>query len=145
MPGKERHLIRTILRNFVDSITPNNRKPKLIGEDYYGTKYYEMQNAVNTSKQKPARYFEPVNKNDFEQNVPAEWEAWLRFRRKEPPTVEEVEANYKLQLLKKERAAQLEATYSEKKQLDVPAKDDEKSFPVYEEYKNFGKDYKVKY
>lgn len=145
MPGKERHLLRTIFRNFIDSITPNIRKPKLVGEDYYGTKYYEMANARNTSRQKPARYFEPVNKDDFEQEMPAEWEAWLRFRRKDPPTVEEVEANYKLQMLKKEKAAQLEETYSATKKLDVPAKEDEKSFPVYEEYKNFGKDYKVKY
>lgn len=117
----------------------------MVGEDYYGTKYYEKQNAVSTSRQKPARFFVPVNKDDFEQEMPAEWEAWLRFRRKEPPTAEEVDKNYKLQMLVKERAAQLKETYSATKQLDVPAKSDEKSFPVYEEYKNFGKDYKVKY
>ncbi|XP_076759172.1 NADH dehydrogenase [ubiquinone] 1 alpha subcomplex assembly factor 2 [Xylocopa sonorina] len=148
MSGKERGLFRMIFKSFISSLKPRIGQTKLIGEDYYGTKYYETQKAGNSSRQLSARFFVPVNKTDFEQEIPAEWEAWLRRRRKDPPTPEEIEKNYQLQMLKKQNAAQLEAKYSSKKsdETQLPAaKQPYESFPVYEEYKNDGRDYKVKY
>lgn len=126
---------------------PNTRrKPKLIGKDYYGTKYFEI--PPGSVRNTPSRYFEPVNENAFDQEVPAEWEAWLRHRRKEPPTQQELEANYKLQLTKKENAAKIAAQHSKDKPDDAvqPAKSKGSlSFPIYEEYKKNGTDYKIKY
>lgn len=138
MSGKERGLLRIILKNFIASF--KSTRHKLIGEDYYGTRYYEIENPRSTRKNSP-RYFVPVNKNDDTQEVPAEWEAWLRYRRKDPPTREEVEQNYQLQMIKKRNAAEIKAKYAPKQTSEGK----HTSFPIYEEYKNCGQDYKIKY
>lgn len=39
------------------------------------------------------RWFVPLNETRFDQEIPVEWEAWLRYRRSEPPMPEEIEAN----------------------------------------------------
>ncbi|XP_015185103.1 PREDICTED: mimitin, mitochondrial [Polistes dominula] len=137
MSGRQRGVFRMIFRDFLASIKPTFNRPKLMGEDYYGTKYYEV--AVNaTSKKKlPSRYFKSIN-DDFEQEIPAEWEAWLRYRRKEPPTYEEIVENYKIAMIKKTNAAKIEAAYKEQKSLNEPEipieERGQRSFPVYEEY-----------
>jgi len=79
------------------------------------------------------RWFDPATKEDFQQEVPAEWEAWLRHRRNEPPTEDEIKASYALMLLKKKNAAALEA----KTPSGAPTKPSKgmESFPQYgEEY-----------
>lgn len=81
MSGKQRGVLQLIWKHFTASITPKFTQKKLIGEDFYGTKYYEVPVASNSSRKKPSRYFIPVNKDNFEQELPAEWEAWLRYRR----------------------------------------------------------------
>ncbi|XP_076240746.1 NADH dehydrogenase [ubiquinone] 1 alpha subcomplex assembly factor 2 [Calliopsis andreniformis] len=147
MSGKQRGVFQLIWKHFVASVTPSFKQHKLIGEDFFGTKYYEIPVAKTFMKKRPSRYFVPVNKNDFEQELPAEWEAWLRYRRINPPTNEEVEMNYRIAMNKKQNAAKLEATYSSKKvdmpQL-LPERKGQQSFPTYEEYKNDGIDYKIK-
>lgn len=79
-----------IFKEFVRSITPKSIKHKCVGIDYNGTKYFEITQEIKSIHKKPNRYFIPVNKEDFEQEMPAEWEAWLRGRRKLPPTENEV-------------------------------------------------------
>ncbi|XP_012146842.2 NADH dehydrogenase [ubiquinone] 1 alpha subcomplex assembly factor 2 [Megachile rotundata] len=147
MSGRERGLFRLIWKNFVASVTSKSKKSSLIGEDYYGTKYYEVSNKTD-SFNRPSRYFVPVNKDDHEQEIPAEWEAWLRNRRKDPPTEKELEESYQLAMLKKENAAKIEAKFSaarlEASNLPTVKKGYE-SFPQYEEYKNHGENYKIKY
>ncbi|KAK2578812.1 hypothetical protein KPH14_012031 [Odynerus spinipes] len=107
MSGKQRGLFRMIFRDFLASITPSFTRRKLMGEDYFGTKYYEVPISATSRHKRPSRYFQSVN-NDFEQEIPAEWEAWLRHRRKEPPTFEEIEASYKLAAIKKLKGAAIE-------------------------------------
>ncbi|XP_024875101.1 NADH dehydrogenase [ubiquinone] 1 alpha subcomplex assembly factor 2 [Temnothorax curvispinosus] len=149
--AKERGVMKMLWNSFVSSLKPRFARRKLIGEDYYGTKYYEEEIRYSARK-RPPRYFVPVNKEDFEQERPGEWEAWLRYRRKEPPTREEIETNYQLAMTKKENAARLlqenrpksEDTRdlpvtSSTTQADVPG-----NFPVYKDYKDFGQDYKPK-
>ncbi|KOC59192.1 Mimitin, mitochondrial [Habropoda laboriosa] len=147
MPGKERSLFKMIFTSFINSLKPNIfRRPKLMGEDYYGTKYYEIPPSENVSRKYSARYFEPTNKTDFEQQLPAEWEAWLRHRRKHPPTKEEIERNYEMQLIKKENAEKIKAKYLSDKLEDtklLTQNTKETSFQTFEEYKNPGKDYKI--
>lgn len=41
MARRERSVLGMILRDFISSITSTPGKPKLMGEDFYGTKYYE--------------------------------------------------------------------------------------------------------
>lgn len=45
------------------------------------------------SESRHKRWFQPLNEENFDQPVPVEWEAWLRFRRVEPPSPEEIEIN----------------------------------------------------
>ncbi|KZC10508.1 hypothetical protein WN55_01945 [Dufourea novaeangliae] len=112
MSGKERGVMKLIWKHFVASLKPNFNRPKLIGTDYF---------------------------DDHEQEIPAEWESWLRYRRTEPPTIEEIETNYQIAKLKKENAAKIAAKFanskSETPQL-LNAKKGQQSFPTYEEYKN---------
>lgn len=133
-----------IWKNFVASFKFPERA-KLIGEDYYGTKYYEK---PNPSGRKSARYFVPVTKENHEQEMPAEWESWLRFRRREPPTQEEVEKNYQIAMQKKRNAKMLEGKYLNSGSTEVSKAPVEKhgfeSFPSYEEYQKNGRDYKIK-
>lgn len=147
--AKERGIFKLIWKNFIASLKPQYFRRKLVGEDFYGTKYYEEE-IRNSSRTRPPRYFVPVNKNDFEQEKPAEWESWLRYRRKDPPTREEIEANYKLAMSKKQNAAKLLENSETESNKNLPASSSvsqsatSKSFPVYEDYKNFGSDYKPK-
>ncbi|XP_072766761.1 NADH dehydrogenase [ubiquinone] 1 alpha subcomplex assembly factor 2 [Anoplolepis gracilipes] len=149
--AKERGVIKMIWNSFISSLKPRFTRRKLMGEDYYGTKYYE-QDIRNSSRPRPPRYFVPVNKDDFEQEIPAEWEAWLRYRRKDPPTQEEIEANYQLAMTKKENAAKLlEKNYSKNEaskdlpvQPSVSQTTNPGSFPVYEDYKSHGSNYEPK-
>ena len=147
MARKERGIFRMILRDFLASIQPQFARPKLIGEDFHGTKYYEVAPRKGSSK-KPSRYFEPVNKEDFTQELPAEWESWLRYRRREPPTKDEVQKNYEMILLKRKNAAEIEKTYEVKEEIKYLAPKTNShipgGYPVYEEYKEFGIDYKNK-
>ncbi|XP_014472261.1 PREDICTED: mimitin, mitochondrial [Dinoponera quadriceps] len=142
--AKERGVFKILWNSIVSSLKPRFSRRKLIGEDYYGTKYYE-QEIRSSSRTKPPRFFEPVNKDDFMQELPAEWEAWLRYRRKEPPTKEEVEANYQLAMTKKKNAAELMEKYSQSKELSAPPQPvTPGNFPSYEDYKNSNNIYKPK-
>lgn len=90
MAKRERGLFRIIFNEFLRSITPKIPKHTCVGEDYLGTKYYEIERIKTSIRNKPNRYFVPKDKENFEQEIPAEWEAWLRQRRKVAPTTNEV-------------------------------------------------------
>ncbi|XP_011882387.1 PREDICTED: mimitin, mitochondrial [Vollenhovia emeryi] len=148
--AKERGVMRVLWNSFVSSFKPRFARRKLMGEDYYGTKYYEEEIRYSARK-RPPRYFVPVNKEDFEQALPAEWEAWLRYRRKEPPTREEIDANYRLAVTKKENAARLTEENRPRSEDtgNLPATSSTQSetpgnFPIYEDYQSFGSNYKPK-
>ncbi|XP_011686671.1 PREDICTED: mimitin, mitochondrial [Wasmannia auropunctata] len=147
--AKERGVMQILWKTFLSAMKPRFARRKLMGEDYYGTRYYEEEIRYSARK-RPPRYFVPVNKDDFEQELPAEWEAWLRYRRKEPPTREEVEANYQVAQAKKENAAKLTAgsrsESGDAKSLPAPSASQTTSgnFPIYEDYKEFGSGYKPK-
>lgn len=141
MSKNERGIFQQIFKHFIASLRINQHK--LIGEDYYGTKYYEIQ---KSSSSRNPRYFVPLNKDNYEQELPVEWEAWLRYRRKVPPSKEEIEKNYKLKMIKKQNSAQIEAKFSNNKSQESTLCNKEyTSFPVYNEYKNHGQDYNIKY
>jgi NADH dehydrogenase [ubiquinone] 1 alpha subcomplex assembly factor 2 len=89
MAKRERGLFRMIFTNFIKSITPNSSKTICVGTDHFGTKYFEHINSKSEYK-RSRRYFVPIDKTNFEQDLPCEWESWLRHRRADPPTNEEV-------------------------------------------------------
>ncbi|XP_039952550.1 NADH dehydrogenase [ubiquinone] 1 alpha subcomplex assembly factor 2 [Bactrocera neohumeralis] len=132
-----RDLIKIIINNFVNSLRPRQIKGNFIGEDYFGNKYYEIPANPSIGKRKPSRYFVPTDKEAFDQELTAEWEAWLRGRRNEPPTREELVRNLSIMEMKQRNAAELEATYGAKDdtgQLLPKEKETIGTFPKYNEY-----------
>lgn len=101
-----------------------------MGKDYFGNKYFEIPANPSIGKRKASRWFDPPKKDDFMQEMPAEWEAWLRGRRKEPPSEEEVMKNLAIMQIKKKNAIAVEA----KAGKVVPMKKGIETFPRRDEY-----------
>lgn len=53
----------------------------VLGKDYIGNQYYEIPADPSVGKRKASRWYDPPKELDFEDQIPAEWEAWLRMRR----------------------------------------------------------------
>ena len=133
MAGPTRSIWGRALRNFLDSFKPRSAKPELMGEDRLGNKYYEAKATSASYRTKPHRYYLPHSgEEDFMQELPAEWESWLRGRRKVPPTPEELAKNYEIMMLTKENAKRLDAEREGSKLLDAPTNPKGfESFPQY--------------
>lgn len=119
--------------NFVNSLRPRQTKGNLMGEDYMFTKYYEIPANPKIGKRNPSRWFVPIEKDNFEQELPAEWEAWLRGRRKEVPNTEEVLKNLGIMQIKKINAKKVAIEnpfVHEESELPAPTS----KFPVLKDY-----------
>ncbi|XP_044762995.1 NADH dehydrogenase [ubiquinone] 1 alpha subcomplex assembly factor 2 [Coccinella septempunctata] len=127
-PGRRVWMI--VLKNFIDSFKPRQLRGTLKGTDYMGNKYFEIPKSSN--KQRNSRWFQPTEKDNFTQEVPAEWEAWLRGRRREPPTEEEVLKNLAVMKLKQKNAVAVEAKAGKK----TPMQKGIETFPSYSEYES---------
>lgn len=119
-----------VIRNFLNSIKPRQFRGNLMGKDYFGNKYFEIPANPSIGKRKASRWFDPPKKDDFMQEMPAEWEAWLRGRRKEPPSEEEVMKNLAIMQIKKKNAIAVEAKAGKM----VPMKKGIETFPRRDEY-----------
>lgn len=157
MSSNGRPLMKILFQNFINSFRPRQIKGNLIGEDYFGNKFYEIPKDLAKGKNKRSRWFEPaVDKEDHEQEMAAEWESWLRGRRwvkvqlvifelwcnfeafrKEPPTDQELMKNLAIMQLKKKNAAALEDKFAVKQDHAALRKDEtgqKASFPQYTDY-----------
>ncbi|XP_014356537.2 uncharacterized protein LOC106709282 [Papilio machaon] len=133
--GPHRHLWRIVFQNFINSLKPRPIRGNNMGKDFSGNIYYEIPADPSRGKRKPSRWYDPPKGNDFEDPIPAEWESWLRMRREDPPTEEEIEHNLAIAKLKQENAAKIEA----KRLLDggsLPTTPERgaQTFPTYTEY-----------
>lgn len=54
---------------------------QISGKDYIGNSYFEIPAEPSAGKRKPTRWYNPPKGQDFQDPIPAEWEAWLRMRR----------------------------------------------------------------
>lgn len=133
MSRKGRNLAAILLTNILNSLKPRRFRGDLVGKDYLGNKYYEIPGAT---RKLSSRWFEPPGgEKNFDHEIPAEWEAWLRGRRKIPPSVEEVEKNLKIMLQTKENA---EALYKEYKMPEaVKPITGKVPFPKLEGYESY--------
>ncbi|RWS23659.1 uncharacterized protein B4U80_09640 [Leptotrombidium deliense] len=118
------------------------------GKDHWGTEYYEIPANPKVGKYKPKRMFMNAKYEDeVDVEIPMEWQSWLRMRRDDPPTQEEIDRNYAIMQQKKINAAKIEAQEREKfpdyaKKLDdakrrqqtTKLEGGDLNFPVYEEY-----------
>lgn len=131
-----RSLMKILFQTFRNSLKPRQLKGNLVGEDYFGNKYYEIPANPSLGQTRNQRWFEPTEKEAYNQEVTAEWEAWLRGRRKEPPTEQELLRNLAIMKMKEKNAAELEAKYAKPKDQTELEKNTTGmgSFPQYEEY-----------
>ncbi|KAJ0182344.1 hypothetical protein K1T71_001713 [Dendrolimus kikuchii] len=133
--GEYRHVWRIVFRNFINSFRPRQITGNNMGKDYIGNIYYEIPADPSLGKRKPTRWYDPPKGQDFQDPIPAEWEAWLRMRRMEPPTEEEIAKNVALAKLKKENAAKIEAQrLADGGSLPSRPERGAQSFPTYSEY-----------
>lgn len=135
MAQQGRSIFPAIFKNILKSLRPKNfQKGNHIGTDYMGTKYFEVPADPQGGKRRPARSFEPLAPNKFDQDIPAEWEAWLRGRRKDPPTEEEVIKNQAMILLKERNAEKISLQFPSKGDDCFQKKKGMESYPSYSEY-----------
>lgn len=137
----ERGIFVMIVKNFIKSFMPRTFTGELKGTDRFGNKYFEISAGGNRSKR--SRYFEPIGKEDgFDTERPAEWDSWLRGRRSQPPTDDEILKNYQMMLDKKKKALEIEQKFKDlkKDQLQLLAPEDTgketSKFPEYPEYEH---------
>lgn len=131
-----RSLMKILFKTFIASFRPRQLKGNFMGEDYLGNKFYEIPANPSLGQRRSQRWFEPAEKEAYNQEVTAEWEAWLRGRRKEPPTAEELMRNLAIMKMKERNAAELEAKYSKAADSAELQKTPTGmgSFPQYDEY-----------
>lgn len=133
-----RDVLGIIWQNFWRSLRPRQIRGNLIGEDYFGNKYYEIPANPAIGKRKASRWFEPTDKDAFDQELTAEWDSWLRGRRDDPPTREELAKNLQIMDMKKRNAAKLDAFYAKDKDAGAMPKQVEGetigTYPKYGDY-----------
>lgn len=127
-----RNILAIIFKNFITSFKPRQIRGTLVGTDYFGNKYFEIPANPSVGKRKASRWFDPPETENFEQELPAEWESWLRGRRKQPPEESEILKNLAIMKMKKENAAKY-AKQSDTKMFNTEQKGAD-SFPKYDDY-----------
>lgn len=108
-----------------------------VGQDHLGHTYYEIPADPSRGIRKPRRSFEGLDHagpsdESWSDPIPAEWQAWLRYRRDQPPTPEEVFTNMQLA----EQRKRLGEEASKKLSTKEPPQSNSLSekFPKYTEY-----------
>uniref|UniRef100_A0A8D8LRE2 NADH dehydrogenase [ubiquinone] 1 alpha subcomplex assembly factor 2 n=2 Tax=Cacopsylla melanoneura TaxID=428564 RepID=A0A8D8LRE2_9HEMI len=135
MARQGRGLFVEFFKDFVNSLRPKHvQKGNHMGTDYMGTKYFEIPADPQGGVRRSVRSFEPIVKDKFDQIVPPEWEAWLRGRRKQPPTEDEINRNLGMIKLKEKNAAELSLKFPSKSDTSFQKKTGMESFPSYNEY-----------
>ncbi|XP_028661280.1 NADH dehydrogenase [ubiquinone] 1 alpha subcomplex assembly factor 2 isoform X2 [Erpetoichthys calabaricus] len=84
-----------------------------VGTDSFGNKYYSVPEQKTWTGQtiRAKRIVEAVNSKEYEyqgESIPSEWDAWIRGRRKDPPTLEEIQKNEQYRKTIKLRAMEAE-------------------------------------
>lgn len=138
MSGPTRSAWGTVFNNFIKSFRSLKAQHKgdFKGQDNFGNKYYEIPADPQRGRRKTARWFEPPEKDNYGQEISGEWESWLRGRRTEPPTEEEVARNLAIAALKKKNAALLEGKADIQRGHKIEIQDEKGigSFPKYDEF-----------
>jgi len=127
MSMRGRRSLYIIWTRFIESLKPKNltKKGKYVSNDYLGNTYYEIEADPSSGKRTPQRWFKPPSLSEWDRPLPPEWNAWLRLRRTEPPTDEEIQFNLMIESKKKQFDKQIDSktrthSYS--------------SFPIHEGY-----------
>ncbi|KAL4235577.1 hypothetical protein ACF0H5_003973 [Mactra antiquata] len=140
--------------NYLTKVRPAKLKSveEVVGTDLDGNRYL-VRRGDPSLKRKDVRFvLAPENKvQDYLENakvdtVPPEWEAWLRFTRNDPPTLEELEKNMIEKLKVQERVKEIKLKEDMEKAgklegepghtvvaRDVSVTSDKVPYPVYDD------------
>lgn len=95
MKTRESNVIKGLRMLLQQFRARNSDDVKFIGQDHLGNKYYEGKNdrpggkLRRFYKDSDKRYEGPVEV-DLSKRIPPAWDSWLRHRRNDPPSLEEV-------------------------------------------------------
>lgn len=86
-----------------------------VGTDYLGNTYYhkpgggqfDRRIGESTTILQGKRWYFPKGEHHWDEPIPPEWEAWLRYRRLEVPTEEEINLNLAVAHIKKLNARKI--------------------------------------
>ena len=87
---------------------PTGGDPVEVGRDYLGNVYWEQPPDPVKGRTKFKRWYFPQSDDDWDRPIPPEWESWLRYRRPDSPSEEEINRNIAIAQLKKIRAKEIE-------------------------------------
>lgn len=132
-----RSVWRDLFSSFVKSLKFRSFKTVMVGEDHAGNKYYEAPLDIQSNKKYPKRWYEPKENADWQQDLPAEWEAWLRGRRQSPPSDDEINQNLAIAQMKKQKGDELRTKTEEERNGDVSKANENKGFPHLKEYETY--------
>ncbi|XP_077982062.1 NADH dehydrogenase [ubiquinone] 1 alpha subcomplex assembly factor 2-like [Glandiceps talaboti] len=109
------NLVRNLFRPFRSA-------KKLVGTDHLGNKYYEVEKRTTKfgGERRKRRFVESgISYHEYEPGlIPIEWESWIRWKRGDPPTMEEVLRREKMTMVVKERAKELERKDKERQESE---------------------------
>lgn len=140
-------IIARIWHGLQKSLMRESQVVKMVGEDHLGNKYFEKL-ADPARNRRASRWVEPRDASQsadptFIPEVPMEWEAWLRRRRNNPPTQEEIDMNYAIGLRTQMYAKELEEKMNSSREPAATNKSYTETitqghftseFPKYEDY-----------
>ncbi|XP_059143070.1 NADH dehydrogenase [ubiquinone] 1 alpha subcomplex assembly factor 2-like [Physella acuta] len=138
-------ILSRILTNLKNTFFIAKSKAKFVGSDQFGNRYFEKAGDDEHSM-RASRFIEKKPGQDYSDipQIPVEWHAWLRGRRTDPPTPEEIEKNNAKNMQTKLRAQELEKKFAKQNLSsdsgsqaiteDIKPPQTQHSFPVYEEY-----------
>lgn len=136
-----------IFTNLKNSFFIAKQSNDYVGSDQFGNEYYEKiaDPERNVRGQRYIKERGGASPQDIP-DVPVEWDAWLRGRRKNPPTEEEIKQNYVKMMQKKMRAQRIESKFSDTKADEEPKPDaitetivsnnPKTPFPKYEDFED---------
>ena len=127
-------LLSKLVHGLMARTRAENRAGFVAGKDHLGNTYYESPADPSRGIRKPKRWFVGVDEDSWSNPMPAEWEAWLRYRRDQAPTPDEVFAN--MQLAEQRAKAGEEA--SQRLSTKAPSKSDSifERYPRHQDYKS---------
>ena len=116
----------TFFARLLNNVTQRRARPSdpevLVGIDYKGNRYYEriganVQERTLDGVVLPKRWYFPEHDNEenWDQHIPPEWEAWMRYRRIDAPTEDEINLNLAVAHMKQVNAAKLAAAEDQRR------------------------------
>ena len=110
-PGPLLRLVTNVWNSLAKGRTID-QQARVIGEDVFGNKYFEIPADPSRGKRRSRRWYTNASSGHhdvrdgsisegFDSEIPSEWESWLRHRRDAPPSDEQIYHSYAIADMKK--------------------------------------------